>query len=87
MWHKYVQIAVMNYNTTYHETPSCEPSTVFHGKLPYSIQDLKLGIKPTWDVSTNSDITEQLQNQIDEVRASVEENIMLSYLEYKNYYD
>ena len=34
MWHKYVQIAVMNYNTTYHETLGCEPSTVFHGRIP-----------------------------------------------------
>ena len=46
MWHKYVQIAVMNYNTTYHERLGCEPSTVFHGRIPYNILDLKLGIRP-----------------------------------------
>ena len=45
MWHKYVQIAVMNYNTTYHETIGCEPSTVFHGRIPYNVLDLKLGIR------------------------------------------
>ena len=39
------------------------------------------------DVCTNSDITEQLQNQIVEMRASLKENIMLSYLEYKKCYD
>ena len=87
MWHKYVQIAVMNYDTTYHETLGCEPSTVFHGRIPYNVLDLKLGIKPKWKTTPNSDITEQLQKQIDEVRATAKDNIMLSYLKYKKYYD
>ena len=87
MWHKYVQIAVMNYNTTYHETLGCEPSTVFHGRIPYKILDLKLGIRPKWKTSPNSDLAEQLQKQIDEVRATAKDNIMLSYLKYKKYYD
>ena len=30
IWHKYVQKAAINYNTTYHETLCCEPTTVFH---------------------------------------------------------
>ena len=34
MWHKNVQIAVMNYNTSYHENLGCEPTTVFHGRIP-----------------------------------------------------
>ena len=87
MWHKFVQIAVMNYNTTYHETLGCEPSTVFHGRIPYNVLDLKLGIKPKWKTTPNSDIAEQLQKQIDEVRATAKDNIMLSYLKYKKYYD
>ena len=48
MWHKYVQIAVMNYNTSYHESLGCEPTTVFHGRIPYNILDIKLGLKPKW---------------------------------------
>ena len=87
MWHKYVQIAVMNYNTTYHETLGCEPSTVFHGRIPYNVLDLKLGIRPEWKTTANSDMAEQLQKQIDEVRATAKENIMLSYFNYKKYYD
>ena len=77
----------MNYNTTYHETLGCEPSTVFHGRIPYNVLDLKLGIKPKWKTTPNSDIAEQLQKQIDEVRATAKGNIMLSYLKYKKYYD
>ena len=84
VWHKYVQIAVMNYNTTYHETLRCEPSTVFHGRIAYNVLDLKLGIRPKWKTTPNSNIAEQLQKQIDDVRATAKDNIMLSYLKYKN---
>ena len=37
MWHKFFQITVMNYNTTYHGTLCCEPSTVFHGRITYNV--------------------------------------------------
>ena len=46
IWRKYVQIAVMNYNTSYHESLGCEPTTVFHGRIPYNILDIRLGLKP-----------------------------------------
>ena len=64
------QIAVMNYNTTNHETQGCEASTVFHGRIPYNVLDLKLGIKPKCKTTPNSDIADQLQKHIDEVRAT-----------------
>ena len=34
LWHKYVKIAVLNYNTSYHTSIGCEPSRVFHGRNP-----------------------------------------------------
>ena len=46
LWHKYVSIAVLNYNTSYHASIGCEPSRVFHGRIPYNILDLKRGIRP-----------------------------------------
>ena len=46
-WHKYLQLAVLNYNTTYHSSIGCEPSTVFHGRIPYNILDYKLNNRPT----------------------------------------
>ena len=46
LWHKYINIAVLNYNTSYHTSIGCEPSRVFHGRFPYNISDLKLGIRP-----------------------------------------
>ena len=87
IWHKYVQTAVTNYNTTYHETLGCEPSTVFHGRKPYNVVELKLGTKPKWKITPKSDIGEQLQNQIDEVRVTAKDIIMLFHLKYKNYYN
>ena len=58
MWHKYVQIAVMNYNTSYHESLGCESTTVFHGRIPYNILDIKLGLKPEWKRDTNEDLAD-----------------------------
>ena len=46
LWHKHVNIAVLNYNTSYHASIGCEPSTVFHGRIPYNILDVKMGIRP-----------------------------------------
>ena len=46
MWHKYVNIAVLSYNTSYHTSIGCEPTRVFHGRVPYNILDLKMDIRP-----------------------------------------
>ena len=34
LWHKYISIEVLNYNTSYHSSIGCEPSRVFHGRIP-----------------------------------------------------
>ena len=34
LWRKYINIAVLNYNTSYHTSIGCEPSRVFHGRIP-----------------------------------------------------
>ena len=41
--HKYVNIAVLNYNTSYDASVACEPGRVFHGRIPYNVPDIKLG--------------------------------------------
>ena len=46
LWHKNINIAVLNYNTSYHTSIGCVPSRVFHGRIPYDVLDLKLGISP-----------------------------------------
>ena len=46
LWHKYVSVAVLNYNTSYHTSFGCEPSRVFHGPNSYNNLDIKLRIRP-----------------------------------------
>ena len=45
-WHKFLPLAVLNHNTTYHASLGCEPSRVFHGRIPHNILDYKLGYNP-----------------------------------------
>ena len=45
LWHKYINIAVLNYNTSCHTSVGCEPSRVFHGRIPNNVLDIKLGIR------------------------------------------
>ena len=87
MWHKYVQIAVINHNTTSLESIGCEPSTVFHERISYNALDLKLGIKPQWQQQCSTELADQLQKQLNEMQNVVGENLMLSYIKYKRYYD
>ena len=42
MWHQFLPMAVLNYNTSYHTSLGCEPSRVFHGRVPYNVLDLKV---------------------------------------------
>ena len=44
-WHNYLPIAILNYNTTYHSSIDCEPSRVFHGRVPHNILDNELGLR------------------------------------------
>ena len=77
----------MNDNTSYHESLGCEPTTVFHGRIPYSILDIKLGLKPEWKKDNNEDLTDELQKQIAETHQAAKDNLMQSFLKYKQYYD
>ena len=63
MWHKYVNIAVLNYNTSYHTSIGCEPSRVFHGRVPYNVLDLKMGIRPQKNPTPNSQVAQDVLEQ------------------------
>ena len=56
-WHKYLPIAILNYNTKYHFSIDCEPSRVFHGRVPNNILDHRLrfipNTAPTTDLQRN----------------------------------
>ena len=63
LWHKYVNIAVLNYNTSHHKITGCEPSRVFHGRIPYKVLDLKLGIRSQRQPFPTSQIAQDVLDQ------------------------
>ena len=58
--HKYLPIAILNYNTTYPSSIDCEPSRVFHGRVPHNILDHKLGLRFNPDIAPTTDFAEEL---------------------------
>ena len=87
LWHKYISIAVPNYNTSYYSSIGCEPSRVFHGRIPYNILDLKMGIRPQKIPSPDSEIAQDVLEQTEMIFQDVRRNAMQAYIKYKAYYD
>ena len=87
LWHKYVSIAVLNYNTSYHASIGCEPSRVLHGRIPYIILDLKMGIRPQEIPPPDSQIAQDVLEQTETISQDVRKNTMQAYIKYKAYYD
>ena len=87
LWHKYVSIAVLNYNTSYHASIGCEPSRAFHGRIPYNILDLKMGIRPQEIPPPDSQIAQDVLEQTETIFQDVRKNTMQAYIKYKAYYD
>ena len=86
-WHKYLPLAVLNYNTTYHSSIGCEPSKVFHGRIPYNVLDPKLGNNPNNNFLPTTELAEEVQQRTQILIDQTKKNIMQSYLKYKEYYD
>ena len=86
-WHKYLPLAVLNYNTTYHSSIGCEPSRIFHGRIPYNILAHRLGLNPNPKILPTTDFAEELQRRTQILIDRTKKNIMQSYLKYKEYYD
>ena len=86
-WHKYISIAVLKYNTSYHSSIGCEPSRVFHGRIPYNILDLKMGIRPQKNPSPKSEIAQDVLEQTEAIFQDVRRNAMQAFIKYKAYYD
>ena len=86
-WHKYLPLAVLNYNTTYHATLGCEPSRIFHGRIPYNKLDHKLCLNPNPKVLPSRDVADEFQRCTQILIDSTKKNIMQSYSKYKLYYD
>ena len=86
-WHKYISIAVLNYNTFYQSSIACEPSRVFHGRIPYNILDLKRSIRPQKIPSPDSETAQDVLEQTETIFQNVQRNAMQAYIKDKAYYD
>ena len=86
LWHKYVSIAVLNYNTSYHTSIGCKPSR-FHGRIPYKIHDSKMGIPPQKNPSADSQTAQDVLEQMEMVFQDVRKNARQAYIKYKADYD
>ena len=87
LWHKYISIAVLNYNTSYHSIIGSEPSRMFHGRIPYNILDIKMGIRPQKTSSPDSESAQDVLEQTEAIFQDVRKNAMQVYINYKAYYD
>ena len=86
-WHKYLPLAVLNYNKTYHSSLGCEPSRIFHGRVPYNTLDHRLGLNPNPKIIPTTNFAEELQRRTRILIDKTKKNILQSYLKYKDYYD
>jgi len=60
---------------------------VFHGRIPYNILDLKLGIRPQRISPPESEIAQDVLGQTETIFQDVRRNAMQAYIKYKAYYD
>ena len=87
LWHKHVKIAVLNCNTCYHTSIGCEPSRIFHGRLPYKILNSKMGIRPKQLPVPASQIAQDVLDQTEMIHQDVLKNSIQAFIKYKAYYD
>ena len=87
MWQNYVNITVLNYNTSYYTSIGCEPSGVFHGCVRYNVLDLKMGIPPQTIPMPNSKFVEDVLKPTEMIFNDVRKKSMQAHIKSKAYYD
>ena len=85
--HKFLPIAILNYNTTYQSSIDCEPSRVFHGRVPHNILDHKLGLRLNPIIAPTIDFAEKLLRRTKILYDTTKKNVMQLYIKYKKYYE
>ena len=85
LWYKNVSMAVSNCNTSYNASIGCEPSRVFHGRIPYIILDLKMGIRPQKIPSLDSQIAKNVLEQTEMIFQDNRKKTIEAYIKYKTF--
>ena len=90
---------MFNYIIQYHSSIGCDPSKVFHGRIPHHVLDHKLGNNPNKNFLPTTDFAKEVQQRtqllIDQTKKKFmhyavvlcKKNSMQSYLKYKEYLD
>ena len=86
-WQKYLPIAILNYNATYHSSIDCEPSRVFCGRVPHNILDHKLGLRFNPNAAPTTDFAEELLRRTKILYDKTKKNVMQFYIKHKKFYD
>ena len=84
---KYLPIAIVNYNTTYHSSIDCEPGRVFHGRVPHNILDHRLGLQFNPNITPTMDFVDDLLRRTEILYAKTIKNVMHSFNKYKRYFN
>ena len=79
-WHKYVNMAVMAHNTTYHQAIRCTPTEIFHGRVPFNALDVKFG-NPLTEQRNTTDVTGILDNMNKKFQQTQDNNRSLSQIQ------
>ena len=58
---KFLPLAILHYNTSYHTSLLCEPVRFSYGKVPYNIYDHKLGLKFDHNFKVITDFADKLR--------------------------
>ena len=84
-WDRYVNLAVMAHNPTYHQTLKRSSTEVFHGRVPYNALDLKFGnpLSPPRNATDTESLVDNLNAKFKETHT----NIIRAFHKYKAYYD
>ena len=87
LWHKYVSIAVLNYNTSLRASIDCEPSRVFSRRISYNVPHFRMGIFPQKICTSKSQIAPDVYEQTKMSFQYVSKSAMQADTKYKGLYD
>ena len=63
-WHKFVDLAVFQHNTSFHTVLGCPPPLIFHGRKPINPIDLRFNNKTLPNVNSKYDYISEVQSKM-----------------------
>ena len=86
-WYKYVELATFIHNTSYQSSIGCTPSSLFHGREPTKLIDLKFRSHTLAQKELTSDYLVDLQDSLLEKFSHTKSRLLDAYHKYRTYYD